>query len=155
MTHHNHRRCCCERSPAELAKAFDLQCLNHSTINTSLSARNCTQSDLCMYVSSLYTWRAYVKAMPEQMQNAAGRHSQCVPAATHCFDEDATRPNAVQVTSPPSGLNTIDDATSSSCSSSGGNDGTLTDVIDCWKVCILMRFCVSINPKNNRKRPCD
>ena len=56
-----------------------------------------------------------MKAMPEQMQNAAGRHSQCVPAATHCFDEDATRPNAVQVTSPPSGLNTIDDATSSSC----------------------------------------
>ena len=31
----------------------------------------------------------------------------------------------------------------------------LTDLIDCWKVCILMRFCVPINPKNNRERPCD
>ena len=30
-----------------------------------------------------------------------------------------------------------------------------TDVIECWKVCILMPMCVSINPKNNRERPWD
>ena len=89
---------------------------NQSTITAAFSACTLITTNMCICNTSLYRRRAYVKAMPEQTQNAAGRHSQCVSAATHCFDEDATRPNAVQVTSPPSGLNTIDDATSSSCS---------------------------------------
>ena len=52
--------------------------------------------------------------MPDHKQTNARQDDtrKSVPGAIHCFDEDRTRPDTVQVLWSPSGLNTIDVATS-------------------------------------------
>ena len=142
----NEKSCMLRRTPGTAAA------VTPSTNKSTIPKAGHAQPPKLIQYHSLYKFRTFVKAMPEQ-KTKAPQDDTAIVCLRRLTAPLRLRPDRMR------SMTQMQQAVSIPLMARHAvvfvKPNLRTAAIECWKVCILMQNCVSINPENNRERPCD